>query len=258
MRLPENQFTRAIRGGGAPQVGLWSSLANPVAAELCAGTGFDWMLIDGEHSPNDLRTVLAQLQAVAAYPTSAIVRPPVGDAVLIKQLLDIGAQSLLIPMVDTAEQAEAMARAVCYPPHGVRGVAAQTRAGRWGRIPDYLATARSELCLIVQIESVIGLSNVDEIAAVDGVDALFVGPADLAASLGHLGEPGHPEVRQAIAHVKDRASAHGKPLGTLAVDTRLATGYIEDGFAFVAVGMDTMLLGQALTTLRGNFPPGTA
>jgi 4-hydroxy-2-oxoheptanedioate aldolase len=241
MRLPENRFKRAIRSG-VPQIGIWCSLANPVAAELCAGTGFDWMLIDGEHSPNDLRTVLAQLQAIAAYPTSAIVRPPVGDAVVVKQLLDIGAQSLLIPMVDTPEQAEAMARAVCYPPHGVRGVAAQTRAGRWGRIPDYLATARSEICLIVQIESVTGLSNVDAIAAVDGVDALFVGPADLAASLGHLGEPGHPEVQEAI--------------GVLTADPRLAAGYVEDGFAFVGVGMDTMLLGQALTALRGNFPSG--
>jgi 4-hydroxy-2-oxoheptanedioate aldolase len=161
-------------------------------------------------------------------------------------------------MVDTAEHAESLARAVCYPPHGIRGVAAQTRAGRWGRIPDYLATARSEICLITQIESVAGLDNVDAIAAVEGVDALFVGPSDLAASLGHLGQPGHPEVRQAIEHIQKRARAYGKPLGILTVDAELAARYVADGFAFVGVGMDTMLLGQALSALRGRFQPPDA
>jgi len=252
MKIPENLFKKAVCSG-VPQVGVWSSLADPAAAELCAGSGFDWMLIDGEHSPNDLRTVLVQLQAAAPYPTSVLVRPPLGTAVLVKQFLDIGAQSLLIPMVDTAEHARQMARAVCYPPQGVRGVAGQTRAGRWGRVPDYFVGAREQICLIVQIESTAGLENVDAIAGVDGIDALFVGPADLAASMGHLGQPSHPDVVRAIAHVHERAKVHEKPVGILTLDANLAQQCIDDGFGFVGVGMDTMLLAQSLTALRGRF-----
>lgn len=248
----ENSFLSSLTAETC-KIGLWSALPDPLVAELLSGTGFDWLLLDAEHSPNDVRSLLWQLHATAASPTHVIARPPAGDHVLIKQFLDIGVQNLLIPMVDTPEQALATARAVTFPPEGIRGVAGQTRGGRWGATPDYLATARDSICLIVQIESRTGLENVDAIAAVDGVDALFVGPMDLAASLGHRGQPGAPEVVRAVEHIAERAHAAGKPVGVFTVDVDQARRYIEAGFDFVAVGMDTLLLRQGALALRQRF-----
>ncbi|MEU8802427.1 HpcH/HpaI aldolase/citrate lyase family protein [Spirillospora sp. NPDC048819] len=252
MEASANTFLHSI-GSGRAQIGIWANLTDPVTAEICAGAGFDWMLIDGEHAPNDVRTILALLQAVQPYPTAPIVRPAIGDPALLKQLLDIGARTLLVPMVDTVDQAEAIARAVCYPPVGVRGVAGQTRAGRWGRREHYLENARDEICLIVQIETVTGLANADAIAAVDGIDAVFVGPADLAASLGHLGRPAHPDVQDAVRRVREAAEGARKPVGILTLDEELAHRYLDGGFSFVGVGIDTHQLVNALSGLRGRF-----
>src|SRR5271163_4611535 len=185
MDVPSNRFKRALREG-KPQIGLWLALADPVAAELCASAGFDWLLLDAEHGPNDLRTILAQLQAIAPYAGHPVVRVRVGDTHIIKQVLELGAQSMLIPMVETAEQAAAMVAAMQYPPAGVRGVGAVLgRSSRWNRIPQYLNQAGNEMCLLVQIETLRGVENVKAIAATPGVDGVFIGPADLSASMGH-------------------------------------------------------------------------
>ncbi|HLN24975.1 MAG TPA: 4-hydroxy-2-oxoheptanedioate aldolase [Patescibacteria group bacterium] len=236
------------------QIGLWLAMAAPYTAELCAGAGFNWLLLDGEHSPLDLRTALAQMQAIAPYPSHAVVRPPVGDPVLIKQLLDIGAQSLLIPMVETAEQARMLVAATRYPPRGIRGVGAGiARASRWGSIPDYLSNADSQVCLLLQVETKRGLENLDEIAATEGVDGVFLGAADLSASLGHLGEPTHPAVVEAMADAIRRIRRAGKAAGVLTTDEAQAKDFIEQGCLFVAVGVDTLLLAQATRALAAAF-----
>ncbi|PTA66647.1 4-hydroxy-2-oxoheptanedioate aldolase [Deinococcus arcticus] len=259
--MAENAFKSALRRGDT-LIGLWLALADPYSAELCAGAGFDWVLIDGEHAPNDVRSTLAALQAVAPYPTHALVRPPIGSAVLIKQLLDIGAQTLVVPMVDTAEQARDLVLATRYPPRGVRGVgAALARASRFGRDAAYLQAADEGVCLIVQVESAAGLEALDEIAAVDGVDGVFIGPADLAASLGHLGHPGHPEVQAAIQQAAARIRRAGKAAGILSTDEAVAHTYLDWGYTFVAVGTDVTLLSRASSALAQRFqaggPPGT-
>ncbi|OPY96646.1 hypothetical protein A5906_01865 [Bradyrhizobium sacchari] len=250
--LPHNAFKAALAKGEL-QIGLWCCLADAVAAEICAGAGFDWMLLDSEHSPNDNRTILAQLQTVQAYPTTAMVRPPTGNAVTVKLLLDIGVQNLLIPMVDTAEQAKALVSATRFPPEGVRGVATQTRASRWGRVHHYLENARQEIGLFLQVETKAALSNIEEIARVDGVDGIFVGPSDLAATLGYLGEPTRLEVQREIEAAFRSVRAAGKPIGILAPDETLARRYIELGATFVAVGIDTMLLARATSALLKRF-----
>lgn len=253
MQRPVNSFKRAL-AAKRPQIGLWVALANPYSAELCAGAGFDWLLIDGEHAPNDVPSLLAQLQAVAAYPSHPIVRPVIGDAALIKQVLDIGAQTLLVPMIETAEQAAAMVAAMHYPPRGVRGVGASlARAARWGTVPDYLNTASDELCLLLQIESRRGLDNIEAIAATSGVDGIFIGPSDLAASLGHLGQPSHPEVQAAIETALATLARLGVPAGILAADEALARRYLAQGAAFVAVGMDTAVLVRGLASLVATY-----
>jgi len=258
MDIPRNAFKQALQARRA-QIGLWVGLADAYAAELLAGTGFDWLLIDGEHAPNDVRSVLAQLQAVAPYPVHPIVRPPVGDVALIKQLLDTGAQTLLIPMVETAEQAALMVAATRYPPHGVRGVgSALARSSRWNQIDGYLHRADDEMCVLVQIESATGLRNLDEIAQVPGVDGVFFGPADLSASLGYLGQPGHPEVQHAITEGFARVLAAGKAPGILTSDTQLAHQYLDAGALFVAVGVDTTLLVGAARRLAAGFKPPAA
>ena len=205
---------------GRQQIGLWVSLIDGFAAEAVAGAGFDWLLLDTEHSPGHELSVLAQLQALAPYPLSPIVRPKVNDTALIKRFLDIGAQTLLIPYVQSVAEAEAAVAAMRYPPRGVRGISTLTRATGYGRIPDYLARAEEELCLIVQIETRAGLDALEAIAAVDGVHGLFIGPSDLSASLGHLGDPGHPEVVAAIEDAIARIRAAGKPAGFLASTRR--------------------------------------
>src|SRR5436190_9696982 len=192
-QMPANKFKEAIRAG-KPQIGLWSRLCSNIAAEVIAGSGFDWILIDTEHAPNEVPMVLSQLQAVAAGGTAAaVVRPAWNDLVLMKRLLDIGAQNLLVPYVQTAEEGRAAVAATRYPPKGVRGVAVMPRANRYGKVKNYLQKADDEICLIVQIETELALKNIEDIAAVDGIDSLFIGPSDLAASLGHIGNPAHPE-----------------------------------------------------------------
>ena len=258
MDISRNLFKQALHENKA-QIGLWVGLADAYVAELLAGTGFDWLLIDGEHAPNDLRSTLAQLQAVAPYPSQPIVRPPVGDAALIKQFLDVGAQTLLIPMVETAEQAAQMVAATRYPPKGIRGVgSALARSSRWNQIPDYLHRADEEMCLLVQVESATGLRNLESIANVPGVDGVFFGPADLSASLGHLGNPGHPEVQSALANGIKQVRAAGKAPGILMSDAKLARDYLAAGALFVAVGVDTTLLCNSARQLAASFKDASA
>lgn len=249
--MPLNGFRRGL-ATGEPQYGLWVSLADPVAAEIAAWSGYDWVLIDGEHAANDARTVLAQLQAVQATATSPIVRPPSGDPVRIKQFLDVGAQSLLVPMIDDAEQAAAVVAATRYPPRGIRGVAS-TRASRWGRAEGYWERADEELCVVVQVESQTGLANIEQIAAVEGVDAVFVGPADLGASMGYLGRPTHPDVRAVVAGAIARIVATGTPAGVLATTREAAVEYVHAGATMVGLGMDTALLVRGALDLRRSM-----
>ncbi|MCW6535329.1 HpcH/HpaI aldolase family protein [Sphingomonas lycopersici] len=249
-------FREWIDAAPAPRLGLWQALASPYTAEICATLGFDWMLFDGEHAPNTAQTLLGQLQAVAPYPVHAIARPPAGDAVNIKQYLDIGFGTLLIPMVESADQAAAIVAASRFPPRGIRGVASSTsRASRFGAETSYLGTAHERTGIIVQIESAAALAAVDEIAAVEGVDGLFIGPADLAASLGHLGNPLHETVQAAIDQAFAAIHAAGKPAGIFALDPEDAAARAAQGFGFISVGTDIGLLANGgrrlLQTCRG-------
>jgi 4-hydroxy-2-oxoheptanedioate aldolase len=256
MKQPVNAFKAAMKRGEA-QIGLWVGLADPYVAELLATAGFDWLLIDGEHAPNDVRSALAQLQALAAYPVSAVVRPVEGRTAFIKQYLDIGALTLLVPMVDDAAQAAEIVAATRYAPRGVRGLgSALARASRWSGIDEYVQHADEEICVLVQVESARGIANVAEIAAVEGVDGVFFGPADLSASMGHLGRPQHPEVRKAIDDGIAAVRAAGKAPGILATDPALARGYLAAGALFVAVGLDTALLGRSARALAAEFGRG--
>jgi len=253
MDMPGNVFKQLLQQRRL-QVGLFVGLANAYSMEILATAGFDWLLIDGEHAPNSPATVLAQLQAAAPYPAQLVVRPVSHDAALIKQYLDIGVQTLLMPMVETAAEAMALVRAVRYPPHGIRGVATSVvRAAHWGGIKDYAKRANDEICLIVQIESRQGLANLDAIMAVEGVDAAFIGPADLAASMGYLGESGHAEVKAAIENALKRIAATGKAAGVFVADPLLAQHYRNCGASFIAVGGDTSLLRNAALKLASSF-----
>lgn len=256
MQTPTNPFKQAL-AEKRTQIGLWLGLADAYCAEICAGAGFDWLLIDGEHSPNGLRSVLQQAQAIAAYPgANAIARVPVGHGdvgtALIKQYLDLGLQTILVPMVDTPAQAQAIARAMRYPPHGIRGMGG-ARASRWGRYPAYAKEANEQVCLLVQAETREALANLDAIAAVDGIDGVFIGPADLSASLGHVGDPNHPEVQAAIADAIARIQRAGKAAGILTPDEAQARKYLELGALFVAVGLDTNLLARSTSALAARF-----
>lgn len=253
MPAPQNQFKQRLHAGER-QIGLWLGLADPYAAELIAGAGFDWLVIDGEHAPNDLRSTLAQLQALSANTVSAVCRPPIGESWMIKQLLDIGCQTILVPMVETAEQAKDLVGAVKYPPHGIRGVGAGlARASRFNAIPDYLVTADEQTCLLVQLETLAGLDQLEAIAAVDGVDGIFIGPADLAADMGYLGRPGHAEVQARVEDAITRIVATGKAAGILTSDQQLARRYLELGARFVAVGSDIGLIGTAARQLAAAY-----
>lgn len=257
MQMPVNKFKQALRNG-TPQIGLWAGLADPYVTELLASTGFDWLLLDAEHAPNDPRTVLAQLQAAAPYPVHPVVRPVQGDVALIKQYLDVGAQTLLIPMVDTAEQARRMVAATRYPPRGLRGVgSALARSSRWNQIDGYLHKADDEMCVLIQVETVTALENLPAIVEVEGVDGVFFGPADLSASMGILGKPGDPRVQKALAEGIECVKRAGKAAGTLTVDQKLAREYLAMGALFVAVGVDTTLLVKAARELAAAFK-GTA
>ncbi len=256
-----NPFKTAL-AARRPQTGLWLSMADPYLAEVSATAGFDWLLIDGEHAPNDLRSTLAALQSVAAHPAQPVVRAVNGETALIKQLLDIGARSLLVPMVDTAAQARALVAATRYPPMGIRGVgSAVGRASQWNARTDYLDIADDEICLLVQAETVAALADLEAICAVDGVDGVFIGPADLAASMGHRGNPGHPEVQAAIEQAMRTIVASGKAAGTLTSDTRLARRYLDLGCTFVAIGVDVLVFASAARRLAAQFkgqPPTAA
>ncbi|HGM6909139.1 TPA: 4-hydroxy-2-oxoheptanedioate aldolase [Serratia marcescens] len=251
-----NHFKRALQEK-RPQIGLWLGLCSSYSAELLAGAGFDWLLIDGEHAPNNVQTVLGQLQAVAPYPSQPVVRPPWNDAVIIKQLLDVGAQTLLIPMIQNAEQARDAVRATRYPPHGVRGVgSALARASRWNRVPDYLQQADEQMCVLVQIETREAVKNLDAILQVEGVDGVFIGPADLSADMGFAGNPQHPEVQRTIDDAIASIRAAGKAPGILMANKALAQRYLEAGALFVAVGVDTTLLARAAEALADEFKQG--
>nr|WP_174366025.1 4-hydroxy-2-oxoheptanedioate aldolase [Deinococcus sp. JMULE3] len=244
---------KAALARGEFQLGLWLALADPYSAEIIAGAGFDWLLIDGEHAPNDVRSTLLVLQALAAYPVTPIVRPPVGQTHLIKQYLDLGVQTLLVPMVESGAQARDLVAATRYPPRGVRGVgSAIARASRWNAVPDYLHRADEQVCLLVQVESAAGLVALDDILAVEGVDGVFIGPADLSASLGHLGNPAHPDVQAAILDAIRRTRAAGKAAGILCTEAQVAH-YRAAGCTFIAAGVDTTLLARAARDLAGNI-----
>ncbi|MFG1224280.1 4-hydroxy-2-oxoheptanedioate aldolase [Xanthobacter wiegelii] len=252
MDLPRNAFKAALIEG-RQQLGLWCTLSSAYATEVVAGAGFDWLLLDTEHSPAELTTVLAQLQAVSAYPVSPVVRPAANDAVLIKRLLDIGAQSLLIPYVQNAEEARAAVAATRYPPDGIRGVSALTRATRFGRVKNYAREATRELCLLVQVETQEALDQIDAIAAVEGVDGIFIGPGDLAASLGHVGDLKNARVVDAVENAVARIRAAGKPAGILTGDPAFAKRCIDLGTTFTAIGVDAGILARNLEQLLSAF-----
>lgn len=239
---------------GRPLAGMWVCSGSPLIAEVCAGSGLDWLLVDAEHSPNGLESILAQLQAIHGYPIHTMVRPPVNDTVLLKQYLDLGVQNLLIPMVNSAAEAEAAVTATRYPPQGVRGVgSALARAARWNRVPDYLARANESISVTVQVESTAAVDAVEDILKVDGVDAIFVGPSDLAASMGLLGQQEHPEVRTAVEHCLAAAKAAGKPAGVNAFNPDTARHYLDNGAGFILVGADVALLARGSEALAAKY-----
>ncbi len=264
MKTPANIFKRAL-SDKKQQIGLWLSLASSYSAEIVAGVGYDWLLIDGEHAPNDIRNTLAQLQGISSAHSAFIgetgstlshpaVRVPVGETSLIKQYLDIGVQTILVPMIDTAEQAQEMAQAMRYPPQGVRGMGAGlARASRWNSYPNYIREANDEVCLLVQAETVEAMRNLDAIAATPGVDGVFIGPSDLSASMGHLGNAAHPDVQAAIADGIARILKAGKAPGILSATEEQARKWLDAGALFVAVGMDTNLLKNSAAALLKKF-----
>lgn len=253
---PDPSLKDALAASGRPLVGMWVGSGSALVAEICAGSGLDAVVIDGEHGPNGLPGILAQLQAVRGYPVTAVVRPPVNDTVMIKQYLDIGVQSLLLPMVHTASQASEAVAATRYPPQGVRGVgSALARSSRWNRLPDYVGQASATITVMVQLESAEAVANVAEILAVEGVDAVFLGPADLAASMGLPGQQEHPEVVAAVEHCIAAAKAAGKPVGVNAFAPGTARHYLDAGVEFILVGADVTLLARGSEGLAAAYIP---
>ena len=256
MPAPKNHLKAALKAG-KPQIGLWLNMGDALAAELAGGTGFDWVTIDGEHGPNDLRSILAQLQALSTSASEVVVRPPIGETWVIKQLLDIGARNILVPMVDTPEQAAELVRAVRYPPHGVRGLgAAVARVSGFNAIPDYANNAADEICLIVQAETMTAIENIESIAAIDGVDAIFIGPADLSADMGYLGRMEAPEVQQVIDKAILSIVKSGKAAGILTFSESLNLHYLDLGATLVAVGADVTEYSAALKALARRYGRG--
>ena len=256
MDLPKNTFKSALKSGRA-QIGLWSSLSSNYTVEVIAGAGFDWILLDSEHSPADLENLLGQLQAAAPYPSHAVVRVPWNDMVTIKRTLDVGAQSLLIPYVSTPEEARAAVSYTRYPPAGVRGVAGTTRATRFGRIKDYAKRAHEEICVLVQVETQGALDNIEAICAIEGVDGVFIGPADLHASLGHTGEIANPKVKPKIDEAIRRIRKCDKAPGILTPSEADARNWLECGALFVAVGADVGILARGAEALAAKFKTQT-
>jgi 4-hydroxy-2-oxoheptanedioate aldolase len=255
MQMPQNTF-KAAMAAGRPQIGLWVGLADATAAEALATAGYDWLLLDGEHAPNDPRSILQQLRAVAPYPVQPVVRPVIGDVALVKQYLDIGAQTLLVPMIDTAEQAALMVQAMRYAPAGIRGMgAALARASRYNQVDNYLAQADAQMCLLVQAETTTAIRNLQAIADTEGVDGVFFGPADLSASMGYPGQPGHPDVVKTMLDGIATVRRAGKAPGILMTDPTEAQRYLDAGALFVAVGVDTLVLVAAAKALAARFKP---
>jgi 4-hydroxy-2-oxoheptanedioate aldolase len=252
MDIARNDFKRAL-AEGRRQIGLWSSSGSPAAVEMLGHAGYDWILLDTEHTPSELPDVVAQMRALVGSPTEAVVRPAWNDPVLIKRFLDAGAQSLLIPFVQDEQEALQAVRAIRYPPHGIRGVSVSSRANRYGRVTDYFGRVHDELCLLVQLETRAALQRLEAIAAVDGIDGIFIGPSDLSADLGHLGNPGHPDVQAAIRAAVETCRRLGKAAGILAPVEEDARRYLDWGFTFVAVGADMGLLRKAADELIRRF-----
>ena len=252
MDLPINSFKRAVKAGRL-QVGLWSCLSSHISVEVLAGAGFDWLLLDCEHSPNDAAMVLSQLQAVVGGTAHPIVRPPWNDPVRIKAFLDAGVQTFLVPYVQTEEEAREAVAATRYPPRGVRGFAGATRASRFGRVAHYHTRCEEEMCVLVQVETRVALGNLEAIARVEGVDGVFIGPGDLAADLGHVGNAEHPDVRAVIEDAIGRIKAAGSIPGILTGDEALARRYIELGCLFTAVGADIGILARGAEQLALRF-----
>lgn len=247
--LPKNRFKQALKEDKTLW-GLWLGLPDTSCAEICAGAGFDWLLIDGEHAPFELKETLHHLQALAPYDVAPIVRPEIGSVSKIKKLLDIGAQTLLIPMVDTARQAEDLVSAVRYPPQGVRGMGSSlARAAKWNQVPQYLKTANEEICLLVQVETLDAMNNLEQIVQVEGVDGVFIGPSDLSGAMGHVGNPDHPDVVAKIEWALDVIHRSGKASGILSLNLDKAQQYAKRGTKFIGVGVDTLLLRLAAEQL---------
>jgi 2-dehydro-3-deoxyglucarate aldolase len=247
-----NTFRRDVLTGKR-LIGCWSSLANPITTEILGLAGFDWLLFDAEHSPNDVLTLIPQLMALKDSPSAPVVRPPANDAVILKRLLDAGFYNFLIPFVQSAEEARRAVAATRYPPAGMRGVSVMQRSNRYGTIPDYFSTVNDEICVLVQIETQTSLENLDTICSVEGVDGIFVGPSDLAAALGHLGNPNHVNVQRVIEDIFACARRHGRTVGILALAEADARRYLEQGASIVAVGSDQGLLRSATQGLRDRF-----
>lgn len=259
MDIPRNRFRRAM-SAGQTRYGLWLGLADRTAAEIAAGAGFDWLLIDHEHAPFELADILSHLQVMAAYEVAPIVRPVDDNPSLLKKMLDIGVQTFLLPMVETAAQAQAIVRALRYPPAGNRGLGASlARAASWGQSPAYLSRANEEICLLVQVETVAGLANLAALLEVEGVDGVFIGPSDLSASMGHVGDPGHPDVVAAVRGALRMIAAGGRYAGVLCLDPALADEYRACGANFIGVGVDTLLLArgarQLAASCKSSAPP---
>jgi len=252
MDLPKNAFKAAIKAK-KPQIGLWASIPSNYAAEVIAGAGFDWILIDTEHTPSDIETVVTQLQAVSAYPTTPIVRVPWNDRVTIKRYLDTGVQTLLIPQIDTPEEAKNAVAYTRFPDVGLRGVAGSTRATRFGRIKNYFKHASEEICVLIQVESREALGHIEAIAAMDGIDGIFIGPADLHASLGYLGERAHKDVMPVIDDAITRIVKCGKAAGILTDNEENARRWLKLGATFVAVGADVGILSRGAEALAAKF-----
>lgn len=247
-----NKFKAAL-AAHQTQIGCWSALANPISTEVLGLAGFDWIVLDGEHAPNDITTFIPQLMALKGSHSAPVVRVPTNEPVIIKRLLDIGFYNFLIPFVENVEEAVQAVASTRYPPEGIRGVSVSHRANMFGTVPDYFAQSNKNITILVQIESQQGVDNVDAIAATDGVDGIFVGPSDLAAAFGRLGNANHPEVQHAIAHIFARAKAHGKPSGILAPVEADARRYLEMGATFVAVGSDLGVFRSATQKLCDQF-----
>lgn len=253
MKIQQNQFKARLKAG-EKQYGMWNGIPHTYVAEICAGSGLDFICIDGEHGPFDLPAILVQLQAMQAHDVSAMVRIPVGEPYFIKQYLDLGAQTILVPMIETADQARKMVEAATYPPDGIRGIGSGlARAAQWNRVDNYFAEANDQVCLILQIESVAGIENLDAILEVPGFDGVIVGPADLAGSMGHLGQPGHPEVVSTIEKALTKIANKGLAAGFLTLNEELIKKYTSCGATIIAVGVDTIILAKGSQALAEKF-----